>query len=279
MVEPITLEYADNYEFVDIKLCSADTTITASTDGRTHLYYEGNEHINFKSNVTNNCLFIKEEVKISSLFKFDSSKARLNLLIPQKEYKLFELSSVSGSLDADNLISKQMKIYTNSGSKNIRGYAEDIELKMTSGDIQFTNITDRKSNNLEINSTSGNCRINGVMPNYSMIKSTSGSCTLDGFTGRLDANSTSTNFKINCKEWNSDWKLKSISANYDITLPQNSAVDLKAHCISGKISALLGGTKNVFRGNSIECTIGSGNKHQIEINSTSGNCNLSNNNY
>ncbi len=149
-----------------------------------------------------------------------------------------------------------------------QSYPNDLNIKTSEG---TTNIGNFALNNLEVEATSGHILTKDMTSISARLANLSGRIEVSGFTGQLEATSSSGGINVSYKEFNSnELKLKSNSGSVKVQLPQNSAFDLLAKSLSGSVKCSFPIEIKKTERNYIEGVV-NGGTNKVILNSESGN--------
>jgi len=226
-----------NTESTGINVISSD-----SKDIRVHFYGDvtSNSHDQIpelQAEIKDNILFVKVEYpqKFSIGINF-SSRLNLDIYVPKSYSRNFKLNTISGGVDINNFA------------------IERIDAGTVSGHI---NLTDLKTANTFINTTSGNTKISG-------------------FTGNIQFGSVSGGIDVGYTTFNNNIKISTTSGNSNIKLPESSEFGLNFSSVSGGFSSNFPvNTDNSPGSHKVNATVGRG-INQITVNSVSGGLEINN---
>ncbi len=275
--------FTEGYDNIDISVISASVKIRLSDDDTTSVSYKGvNKNIEFEAGINNDELIIREkQISVWSFFgwNFGFQKSELNVTIPKGLYDEIMYNTVSGDADIILPDSDKLGVNTVSGSIKLKGYADVLEVSTVSGKVDIINTTDKTSEKLTVNATSGKTTVTGYMPERFDVSSISGGVILDGITGKGELNMTSGSSELIYSKWNDDLSVSLISGKANITLPMNSGVKLQISAVSGKVKYDLDGESGVADKKTKSVTFGGDNVNKIDVDLTSGTVNITNGEY
>lgn len=276
--EDMTWLTADDFLDIEISAVSAEVSISFTSDETVSVDYQGNNsNVKLTAEVSGGKLIIKEHSKISFPFfgGFNFKSSILNVKIPQKQYKDIELSTISGSMEADGLLAENFLLHTTSGEAELSVFADKIEVDTISGDITLNNCTDKSAASVTSNSTSGTIVIKGYRPGKFEISSISGDTEMYGAAGKGSVNLTSGYARLDYDEWNNSLAVSAISGEIEVNLPENSGINLDFSRISGEAEYDLDGDSGDFN-KSGTYSVGGSNKQEVKASFTSGSVSFKN---
>jgi lia operon protein LiaG len=150
---------------------------------------------------------------------------------------------------------KSLSIYTASGdiifASDVK--MDDIEIDQNSGDFESEyNIV---SNNMYVNSTSGDVSINNLASKHYDIRSISGDVNINLLSG--------------------SGQVKATSGDINLSIPEKSGFEFYGNCISGNINSNFPINYENEKHSSASAKIGSGPYERIDISTVSGDINIS----
>lgn len=259
---------------IDIEVMSAEMDIkTADVSEITVNYTTSIGGLGFSAEVLGDTLSIEEETgflfNIAILFS-NNRDSRLEIILPEKEYNNVEINTASGGGKVDGVICKNLTCNTASGGTNYNVFAEVIEINSASGGSTVTNCTENKAKDITLSSISGKHVISGFKSDNYTFNSTSGTIRAEGISGKVTANITSGEIIIDYAEWTDNLELDAVSGSFDITLPEDSGVEVDLSAVSGDVDVVLAEDDIRVSGNSQTGRIGGENVHKADINLVSG---------
>ena len=203
------------------------------------------------------------------------------MILPEKEYEDVEIITASGNTDIEQLICKDFNSVVTSGNSKYEIFAPVISVKITSGYVEVNNCTENKAERIKLDSVSGNHTISGFRCDEFQFNSKSGCIKAEGVSGKGSADIVSGEIFIDYAEWDNDLKLNAVSGEFDITLPEDSGVEIDLDALSGEVEVELkeddGDTdKSTFSGESNSGELGGDNVHEVKIDLVSGEVSIHN---
>ena len=278
-------EYTFNDSVRDIEIVTsvAETNVTVADVDKISVKYETETGgYNFNAKVDGDTLVVKEEGGfLFTLFSFDEKKSKLEIILPEKEYADVEIVTASGNTVIDNLVCKELESVITSGSSKYNIFASEISVTTTSGCVEVKNCTDRKANKISLDSVSGSHTISGFKCNEFKFNSVSGCIKAEGISGRGNADVVSGEMIIEYAEWDNNLKLNAVSGEFDITLPEDSGVEIDLDALSGEVDVELKEDeddidKSTFSGESNSGELGGDNVHEVKVDLVSGDVSIHN---
>jgi hypothetical protein len=176
---------------------------------------------------------------------------------------------------------EELESVITSGSSKYNIFASEISVTTTSGCVEVKNCTDRKANKISLDSVSGSHTISGFKCNEFKFNSVSGCIKAEGISGRGNADVVSGEMIIEYAEWDNNLKLNAVSGEFDITLPEDSGVEIDLDALSGEVEVELKEDeddidKSTFSGESNSGELGGDNVHEVKVDLVSGDVSIHN---
>jgi DUF4097 and DUF4098 domain-containing protein YvlB len=194
-----------------------------------------------------------------------------NIALPDwdKSPSNIALSTVSGSIQAPNLLSDQISL------SNVSG---DMLLDNISGTLSLSTV----SGNLKLGSTAGNATISSVSGDVEIqkangslnINTTSGKLQVGEMTGNVNADSTSGKITLTMTSKPSDISLDTTSGNIEIHYPSDASFTFDIGTVSGGIKLPQGSTFTKDADHKKEGSFGTSPSSSISIDGTSSNVDI-----
>lgn len=170
------------------------------------------------------------EIMQESNFRLENKKkvqCEITVMVPKTmDFKEFEVETNRGDINADGILSRDMK------------------LKCTSGDIFMTGC---RAQNINVKSTSGNVKIDSCDVDFIKSKNTSGGFDFNGSCPRADIDSVSGSIKFaTLSPLSGSSNFETVSGSIKITVPKNSSFSVDYKTVSGKLYDAL--TNSTFTG-------------------------------
>lgn len=224
---------------------------------------------------------------ISGVFGFGNQNVELEVMVPKKLNSI-KANSASGEIQVSDFTDmERLDLTSVSGSVEVRNAAaEDFDVGATSGEINLISVT----GNGNIHTVSGSIQANDVKGDLK-FRTTSGSVNAEGIEGEASASTVSGSVNIvsnylKGSEFNStsgslyiqaekiddggDYKIRSISGEVCMKLPENAGFELDASSTSGEIRNEFSMTVDGGNGRkNLRGTVGNGGP-DIKINTVSG---------
>jgi lia operon protein LiaG len=148
-----------------------------------------------------------------------------------------------------------------------KAYSEDISINTTSGD---TFIEKLSLNNFKFNSVSGELDLNKLNSKVSELSTVSGDLTVTEFTGDIALNSVSGKLSVDYASFDNDIRVGTTSGDTKIILPENAEFYLDFSTVSGDANCNFPiTTEGTQKRRGLKGSVGSTN-NEIRISSISG---------
>ena len=146
----------------------------------------------------------------------------------------FEVSTVSGFCETNNINSNKINISTTSGGITIMNSKSDsIETNTVSGKIKLNSVFTDK---LSFDTTSGDVNISDCISSEVSHSSVSGTFDFEGELKILNANSTSGRVILANRIAADELDIDTVSGKINVSIPKSDNIRIKYSTISGKIS-------------------------------------------
>jgi DUF4097 and DUF4098 domain-containing protein YvlB len=221
-----------------------------------------------------------------------SGQTWLDVKVPENWGDDFEVSTVSGSINAPELLGEEVKISTVSGSINTDSiHGDNVYLNSTSGSFKIGKLI--AEDTFEKGTVSGGFEIDSLEAEEVKLQSTSGSTTIrDADIERVTSSSISGSVQMNMKEGSAEmsttsgeisvtfeqgfkkFSANSVSGSVKLEIPEDSGFKVDVNTVSGDINCedfsmkILSSKKN-----HLEAEAGDGDS-RIEVHTTSGSVNI-----
>ena len=176
-----TYEFADEITDIDVKIETADISITPSIDGKTKVVCNESEKVAHKVYVENGSLKVTVEDNRTWIDNFLSfTKHSITIYLPKTEYNSIKIENVTGDVEVSSAFTfKNISVDVTTSDVLICAKATDgIKIKSTTGDVTVLNVN---SNVIEVKLTSGDVYFKNVIANDKIaINSTTGDVELEG---------------------------------------------------------------------------------------------------
>lgn len=275
--------FKDDISDIQIITSVAETDVRVEDVDEISVRYETETGgFNFNARVEDDRLVVKEQGGfLFSILSFDNKESKLEVILPEKEYEDVEIITASGNTDIEQLICKDFNSVVTSGNSKYEIFAPVISVTTTSGYVEVNNCTENKAERIKLDSVSGNHTISGFRCDEFKFNSVSGCIKAEGVSGKGSADIVSGEMFIDYAEWDNDLKLNAVSGEFDITLPEDSGVEIDLDALSGEVEVELkeddGDTdKSTFSGESNSGELGGDNVHDVKIDLVSGEVSIHN---
>ena len=239
----------------------------------------------FNARVEGDRLVVKEHGGyLLSIFNIGEKKSKLEVILPEKEYEDVEIITASGNTDIEQLVCKDFNSAVTSGNSKYEIFAPVISVTTTSGYVEVNNCTENKAERIKLDSVSGNHTISGFKCDEFKLNSVSGCIKAEGISGKGSADIVSGEIFIDYAEWDNNLKLNAVSGEFDITLPEDSGVEIDLEALSGEVDVMLskkeeggrGYVQTSLSGESNTGELGGDNVHEVKVDLVSGEVNIHN---
>lgn len=176
-----TYEFADEITDIDVKIETADISITPSNDGKTKVVCNESEKVAHKVFVEKGSLKVTVEDNRTWIDNFLSFTTHsITIYLPKTEYNSIKIENVTGDVEVSSAFTfKNINVDVTTSDVLICAKATDgIKIKSTTGDVTVLNVN---SNVIEVKLTSGDVYFKNVIANEKIaINSTTGDVELEG---------------------------------------------------------------------------------------------------
>lgn len=274
MAEKVIYTFTNNID--EVAVCSLGAKIVVETkdgEGVTVEYDNPEDKPEIQAVLCGKKLTVKETPTLKFFSTKPTENYQITVKLPKKQFVSLEINTSSGGVEiSDNAVSAQkFRLNTASGNVSVNAFFSDVNIKSASGNVSIANHTDSIADVLKIGAASGNITADYKASKYS-IASVSGKTEYNSAAGEGDINVTSGTVNVGYAEWNGNLKVKAVSGNVNITLPENSGANLEFEGVSGTVRTDLGGEKGQFinLGKGTNGEFGGENKHFVDISLVSG---------
>jgi len=250
----------ERIEKMDLK--DVDSIQAATVFEDIEIIYENRDdvEIQYFAFVSKNSVPKKPEYNISTkndfVFEVEWKKlignnyGMMRIFIPNEFKEDVTLESVSGDIEGDEMISKNLDVDTVSGDINLNEInSAKIKLDTVSGDINSKYMSGK---DIDVSSTSGDVQLSNM--------------DVDG----IKVDSISGEVVLNIKELNDDISIDLVSGDVKLTFDEEPNAELNLGSISGDVNCDYSMSDvEVKKDNSLKATVGKG-KHEINVDTVSG---------
>lgn len=260
-----------------------------SNDVKVHLYGNIQTNYKPELIVNNNTNSVvietkKEDVKNISIRK---GELLLDVYLPEIYDKNIDISSLSGSINIGDYSLDKLVLSSISGSIEIKNInADEIDINTTSGDITADNIIcnddfksysvsgeceigELQSKTTKCDSTSGDVNIESLKTNDIEINTVSGEISIQGNIKSIDVNTTSGDVDVKTNILEGDINIETVSGELQLKLPEDADFNFVSETVSGTLDTQLKFTNLKINKNKSRGTKGNG-KYDVELETVSG---------
>lgn len=235
-------------------------------------------------------LSLKESFTLSIFGSKPTEGYTITVYLPLKTYQKIKINTASGGVEVGEVSSEEFSLNTASGDININAFFNNVKLQSASGNIKLNNPLANAENqvfldkeedsaptvytakSVSVCTVSGNATVSGYRAEEFGIHSVSGTTTITGTSGKGSISATSGTVNVEYADWNDDLNVSLISGIVNITLPEDSGIELSFSGVSGMFKTDLGQPKGNFinLGKGTNGDFGGANKHKMNVSLTSG---------
>ncbi|MBC8079945.1 MAG: DUF4097 family beta strand repeat protein [Gorillibacterium sp.] len=244
---------AEEINKVTISSTRADVQITQGTGNEIKLELNGkaskSKDISLNSELKGSELIIQVVQKGSGFF--GTSSVKLSVILPKKHYERlnasttsgdqslshvwagqFELSTISGDIDARNLAGVDLVAKTTSGDVELEDWTGNVTASTVSGDLQLKRLQGDK---LISRTTSGDVEAHDLMGKELRVTTVSGDVELEGTAEISNVSTTSGSLTLDLQGAAKSVEMSSVSGDLKIVLPKETAYKLESKTVSGDV--------------------------------------------
>lgn len=259
----------ENIDQININTKSNDVKIYVSNTNELRVVQYSSKKVKEKDLFTykkeNNTLTIEDNHHYFCIGFCFIADARYEIYLPSTYTKNLNINEISGDITIDELDIKlnSLSLKTTSGDIEINNNIKtnNIKIDTKSGEIQTNNIS---ANNTNIESISGDLYLKSLISKDIYLHTISGEVEVNKITGKLDIKTTSGDIEIDHFTIKSNSKITSISGDVDVNLSNDSHCNVLLSSVSGD---------KILPNNS--SLVGKGT-YKLEINTTSGDIEVNN---
>ena len=274
MAEKVTYTFTNDIE--EVSVCSLGAKVVVETkdgEGITVEYDNPEDKPEIQAVLCGKKLTVKETPTLKFFASKPSENYQITMKLPKKQFAVLEINTSSGGVEiSDTAVSaEKFRLNTASGNISVNAFFNDVNVKSASGNVSVTNPTAAAADIFMVGAASGNITADYKAAKYS-ISSVSGKTEFFGAEGEGSISVTSGTVNVGYSEWSGDLKIKAVSGNVKVSLPENSGANLSFDAVSGSVRTDLGGEQGKFinLGKGTNGEFGGENKHLVEINLVSG---------
>lgn len=282
--------YTFSNEIDTVEISSLGAKIVVVPQDRSDIYVEYDNPKNtpeFCAVLSGRSLTLKESFSFSIFGNKPAEGYTISVFLPLKTFERLKINTSSGGVEVGEVSAENFSLNTASGSINVNAFFNNVKIQSASGNITLTNplaqpgavLLDKgetqpvyTAQSVNVCTVSGNAAVKGYRTELFGIHSVSGRTVVEGISGRGSVSVTSGNVDISYAEWNNDLSVSLVSGNVNVTLPENSGVELNINGVSGSVRTDLGQNKGSFMnlGKGTKGDFGGTNKHKLDASLTSG---------
>lgn len=234
----------DEVEVLEIDDMSNDVRIIASENDEVKVTYSMSENFGYYLKQIDNTLIIEyddfrewyEFIGIFSLRDYD-----LTVELPEKALDKLTVKTVSGDIEAKEIMAKETALSSTSGSIKAGGNVGELSVSSVSGDISLN--TNTVAENAVLSTTGGDINLKGVSAKDTKISTTSGdidakalslaSAEVDTMSGEVEFNNVTCTYDMKIETTSGDMELEAVDAdNYDLS---STSGEIDAKILTAKI--------------------------------------------
>lgn len=205
----------------------------------------------------------REDMSVHYIKCNPSDKDKFQLIVEEDSKKIMisEKKIENKIFGFDNIGKRELLI------RMPRKYKESLSIKTVSGDLEMNYLD---SDSFRYASVSGDLTADIIYSANTMIKTTSGDCEIGLFRGHMMFSSVSGDIELKYEKLDSDFTMKSVSGDAEISLPKNSEFEVITKTVSGDLNCEfpLVMTDSQKRGKRRGWT--GSDKHKLRASTTSG---------
>lgn len=274
MAEKVTYTFTNDIE--EVSVCSLGAKVVIETkdgEGITVEYDNPKDKPEIQAVLCGKKLTVKETATMMFFSTKPTEGYQITMKLPKKQFAVLEINTSSGGVEiSDTAVSaEKFRLNTASGDINIKAFFNDVNVKSASGNVSVSNPTAAAADMFKVGAASGNITADYKASKYS-ISSVSGKTEYNGAAGEGNISVTSGTVNVGYSEWNGNLKIKAVSGNVKVSLPENSGVNLSFEAVSGSVRTDLGGEQGKFisLGKGTNGEFGGENKHFVDVSLVSG---------
>jgi hypothetical protein len=219
-------EFNNSINNLNITSESSDIIIKKNEADTIKVIVYGNKNDEVTAEIKEDYLYIEHDNKINFCMFFCYKRNKIEISLPEKEYNDFKLKTTSGNINIKDILFKD--IIASSTSGNIKlDETTKADLYTLSGDIHF-----EKIDMADLKTTLGN--IKGNVVSEMKIKTMSGDLKIDTINNMCQINTTSGNIRINTLNISNDSFIKSLSG--DVRILNTNDIYIDASTLSGSVN-------------------------------------------
>lgn len=293
MADKQTYTFSNDISTVEVSSLGAKIVVVPQERSDIYVEYDNpRDTPEFCAVLSGKTLTLKESFHFSIFGSKPAEGYTITVYLPLKTFEKLKINTASGGVDVGEVSAEQFSLNTASGNINVNAYFNEVKLQSASGNINLTNpLADRAgeehtvsldkeetapakyvSKSVSVCTVSGNATVSGYRAEEFGIHSVSGTTTVEGISGKGSVSVTSGTVNISYAEWDGDLNVSLISGGVNVSLPEDSGVNLNVSGVSGFVKTDLGQEKGNFinLGKGTNGEFGGANKHQLSVSLTSG---------
>lgn len=293
MADKQTYTFSNDISTVEVSSLGAKIVVVPQERSDIYVEYDNpRDTPEFCAVLSGKTLTLKESFHFSIFGSKPAEGYTITVYLPLKTFEKLKINTASGGVDVGEVSAEQFSLNTASGNINVNAYFNEVKLQSASGNINLTNPLANKakqeqtvsldkeetapakyvSKSVSVCTVSGNATVSGYRAEEFGIHSVSGTTTVEGISGKGSVSVTSGTVNISYAEWDGDLNVSLISGGVNVSLPEDSGVNLNVSGVSGFVKTDLGQEKGNFinLGKGTNGEFGGANKHQLSVSLTSG---------
>lgn len=284
--------YTFNNEIDTVEVSSMGAKIIMMPQERADIYVEYDnpkDSPEFCAVLSGKTLTLKESFTFSIFAPKPAEGYTITVYLPLRTFQKIKINTASGGVEVGEVSAENFSLNTAGGNISVHAYFNNIKLQSASGNITLTNplagaekpvSLDKEetapavylSKSLSVCTVSGNATVSGYRAEEFSVHSVSGTTTVTGVSGKGNVSATSGCVNVEYADWDGDLNVSLVSGNVNVTLPEDSGVELSFTGVSGMVKTDLGQAKGSFinLGKGTNGDFGGSNKHKLTASLTSG---------
>ena len=280
MAEKQVYRFTNDIEEVEVCSIGAKIVISPTDDeGITAEYENPKDSPQFCAVLLDKKLTFKETPFIDIIGNIGNKTEenyKISVYLPKKLFAKITVNTTHGGVCAKDVSADSFDLNTASGDINVNAQFNEIRVKTASGRINVKNALEAPARAVNVTTVSGSVEIDAKAEKFSLY-SVSGNTVYNNASGEGNVSATSGKIDLNYCEWNGELNISAVSGSVNVTLPENSGIDVEFDGISGNLKTDIGSEKGkqINLGKGTRGTFGGENCHKVKVKLTSGNVTVS----
>lgn len=267
--------YRFNNDIDTLEVSSVGAKIIIRTHEKDEIYAEYNnpkDAPELCAVLNGKTLAFKEQLSFSFFAPKPKEDYNITVYAPAKKLAKLRVSTTSGGADISQITAEYFDLNTASGNIEISAFFDNVKIQSASGNITLATTESATAKSVSVCTVSGCAHISGYKTEEYSLHSVSGKTECIGICGKGKISVTSGNIDINYSDWNDDLDISAISGNINVSVPENSGIDINFSGVSGSLRTDIGNERGQFMnlGRGTSGIIGGENCHKINVSLTSG---------